>query len=270
MCKNPLVPINGKVVEIINESRDVKTFRVKPESEIKHLPGQCAMLSLFGIGEAIFSISSSPNRELLDFSIKKTGKVTDVLHEIEEGQQLGIRGPYGNHFPAEEIKGKNLLFVGGGIGLAPLRSLIEYALDNRKDYGKLRLIYGSRTPEDLIFHKDIFEKWPRDDFEVNLTVDAESPNWNGYVGYVPQYLEELAPSPKDTVAITCGPPIMIKYVLQTLERLGFKEDQVVTTLEYKMKCGVGKCGRCNIDDKYVCKDGPVFYLKELNQLKGEF
>ncbi|WP_353893986.1 FAD/NAD(P)-binding protein [Proteinivorax hydrogeniformans] len=270
MENNPLVPVNGEVIEIIEESKDVKTFRVKPEKDINHLPGQCAMLSLFGVGEAIFSISSPPKRDYLDFSIKKTGKVTDILHQIEEGQQLGIRGPYGNHFPFEEIKGKDLLFIGGGIGLAPLRSLIKYALDNRDDYGNLQLIYGSRTPEDLIFERDIYKNWPSDTFKVNLAVDVESPGWDGFVGFVPQYLEELAPDPKNTVAITCGPPIMIKFVLQTLEKLGFSEEQVITTLEYKMKCGVGKCGRCNIDDQYVCKDGPVFYLKELKQLKGEF
>jgi len=271
MCKNPLVPVNGKVIEIISESKDVKTFRVKPETEINQLPGQCAMISLFGIGEAIFSISSPPNRELLDFSIKRTGKLTDILHQIEEGQQVGIRGPYGNYFPAEDMKGKNLLFIGGGIGLAPLRSLIEYALDNKDDYENIQLIYGARTPEDLIFRKDIFEKWPRmDNFTVNLAVDVESPSWDGYVGFVPQYLEELAPTPENTVAITCGPPIMIKFVLNTLEKLGFRDEQVVTTLEYKMKCGIGKCGRCNIDEKYVCKDGPVFYLKELKQMKNDF
>ncbi|OWZ84340.1 FAD/NAD(P)-binding protein [Natranaerobius trueperi] len=271
MKNNPLVPINAEVTEIIKESEDVKTFRVKPEQDLNHLPGQCAMLSLFGVGEAIFSITSPPKRDYLEFSIKRVGKVTEALHDIEEGQQLGIRGPYGNHFPIENLKGKNLLFIGGGIGLAPLRSLVKYALDNKEDYGDMQLIYGARTPQDLIFERDIFDYWPNeDDFKVNLSVDVESPGWDGFVGFVPQYLEELQPTPENTVAITCGPPIMIKFVLQTLERLGFSEDQVVTTLEYKMKCGVGKCGRCNIDDQYVCKDGPVFYLSELNQLKGEF
>ncbi|ACB86213.1 FAD/NAD(P)-binding protein [Natranaerobius thermophilus] len=272
MCNNnPLIPVSAKVKEIITESNDVKTFRVEPEEKIEHMPGQCAMLSLFGVGEALFSISSPPEREYLDFSIKRVGQVTEALHNIEEGQELGIRGPYGNHFPVNDLKGKNLLFIGGGIGLAPLRSLIKYSLDHKEDYGDLQLIYGARTPEDLIFERDIYENWPQEDnFQVNLSVDVESPGWDGFVGFVPQYLEELVPSPENTVAITCGPPIMIKFVLQTLERLGFKDDQIVTTLEYKMKCGVGKCGRCNIDDQYVCKDGPVFYLKELNQLKAEF
>lgn len=270
MC-NPLLPVTGEIVEIIEESNDVKTFRVKSENPMNQLPGQCAMVSIFGVGEAIFSISSSPNRDLVDFSIKKTGKLTDVLHTLEEGAKIGVRGPYGNHFPYEDLKGKNLLFIGGGIGLAPLRSLIEYVLDNKSEYGDINLIYGSRTPEDLIFREDIFNRWPSiENFNVNLAVDNESPNWDGYVGFVPSYLKELAPTPKDTVAITCGPPIMIKFVLQTLEELGFKDDQVVTTLEFKMKCGIGKCGRCNIDEKYVCQDGPVFYLKELNEMKDDF
>ena len=265
------MPIRGEVLKITPESPDVKTFFVKPEQDISHLPGQCCMLSLFGVGEAIFSISSPPGQEYMEFSIKQTGLVTDALHAIGEGQQLGIRGPYGNHFPVQDLLGKNLLFIGGGIGLAPLRSLIEYALDRRDSFGQMRLIYGARTQQDLIFKDDLQERWPQEkDFQVNLAVDTPQDNWSGFVGYVPSFLEQLAPSPENTVAVTCGPPIMIKYVLETLGRLGFADDQVVTTLEYKMKCGVGKCGRCNLGDKYVCKDGPVFYLKELNQLKGEF
>jgi NAD(P)H-flavin reductase len=271
MCENPLVPINGEIVEIITESGTVKTFRIKPKTAIEFTPGQCVMLSLFGVGEAIFSISSGPGSPYLDLSIKQTGKVTDALHQLDVGQQIGIRGPYGNGFPMADLEGKNLLFIGGGIGLAPLRPVILAALADRASYGKIQLIYGCRTPDELIFKDDIFTKWPKEaDFQVDLTVDAECPEWDGCVGFVPQHLEKLAPTPDNTVALTCGPPIMIKFVLQALEKLGFTPEQIITTLEYKMKCGIGQCGRCNIGEKYVCKDGPVFYLSEIKDLQGEF
>ncbi|UMZ75465.1 FAD/NAD(P)-binding protein [Natranaerofaba carboxydovora] len=268
MKTNPLVPAKAKIVSIREETSDIKTFEVEPPPEFpKHIPGQCAMVSVFGVGEALFSITSPPEEDNLEFSIKKTGKVTDELHSMEAGTEIGLRGPYGNGFPVEEVKGKNLLFIGGGIGLAPLRSLIKYALNNKEDYGSLQLIYGARTPDDLAFKKDIYENWPNNsDISVNLSVDVESPGWDGYVGFVPQYLEELSPSPEDTITFTCGPPIMIKFVVQGLEKLGFTPSQVISTLEYKMKCGVGKCGRCNIGEQYVCKDGPVFTLEELKEL----
>lgn len=272
MENNPLMPINAKVINIITESNDVKTFQVVPESPIEHMPGQCAMLSMLGIGEALFSITSPPGRDYLEFSIKRVGKLTEALHQLEIGDEIGIRGPYGNNFPVKRIKGKNLLFIGGGIGLAPLRSLVQYALDNREEYpDKFHLIYGARSVDDLIFERDIFENWPKErDFQVDISVDVENPNWKGFVGFVPQYLQELSPDPKNTVAVTCGPPIMIKFVLQTLEKLGFAPDQIVTTLEYKMKCGIGKCGRCNLDEHYICKDGPVFYLSDLQKIKNDF
>ena len=266
------MPIDAKIINIITESHDVKTFQVEPVRPINHLPGQCAMLSLLGVGEAIFSITSPPGRDYLEFSIKRVGKLTEALHQLEIGDEIGIRGPYGNNFPIEDLKDKNLLFIGGGIGLAPLRSLVQYALDHREEYrDSFHLIYGARSVDDLIFERDLFENWPgKKDFQVDISVDVEDSSWEGYVGYVPQYLEELSPDPDNTVAITCGPPIMIKYVLETLEKLGFNPDQIVTTLEYKMKCGVGKCGRCNLDEHYVCKDGPVFYLSQLQKMKNDF
>jgi NAD(P)H-flavin reductase len=272
MNPNPLIPVKAEVINIINESKDVKTFQVKPEISINQMPGQCAMLSLFGIGEALFSITSPPGRDYLEFSIKRIGKLTEALHQMEIGAEIGFRGPYGNHFPVEDLKGKNLLFIGGGIGLAPLRSLIQYALDNREEYpGKFHLVYGARSVEDLIYKRDIFDYWPKEkDFQADISVDVENPDWKGFVGFVPQYLEKLSPNPENTIAVTCGPPIMIKFVLQTLEKLGFKPDQIVTTLEYKMKCGIGKCGRCNLDEHYLCKDGPVFYLSDLNKIKNDF
>lgn len=272
--RNPLVPQVATIVRIRTETPDVKTFYVKGEGGIpfNYMPGQCGMITIPPAGEAIFSITSSPTRgEFLEFSIKRVGQVTDALHEAPEGKRIGVRGPYGNGFPIDLLKGKDLLFIGGGIGLAPLRSLINYAFDRRGEFGHIDIIYGARSPQDLVFKDELFEIWPGvPDVKLYLTVDAGDGEWKGHVGFVPAYLEEINPAPEGKIAITCGPPIMIKFVLQALKKMGYEDDQIVTTLEMKMKCGIGKCGRCNIGSKYVCLDGPVFTLKELNELPAEY
>ncbi|MBU2703852.1 NAD(P)H-flavin reductase [Sporomusaceae bacterium BoRhaA] len=272
---DPLIPEIAVIEAIRQDTNDVTTFRVvKPAGGkcFDFMPGQCAMLSVPPTGEAIFSITSSPTEQnFMEFSIKRCGTVTEYLHQLEVGSEIGIRGPYGNHFPVEsELKGKDLLFIAGGIGLAPLRSVINYIMDHRADYGKIDIVYGARSPEDLVHTKEIFENWPtRPDTNVHLTVDRPFEGWDGHVGFVPNYVKELG-FHTSKVALLCGPPIMIKFVLQGLEELGFKKDQVYTTLELKMKCGVGKCGRCNIGNKYVCKDGPVFRCDELQELPDEY
>ncbi|GAW30028.1 MULTISPECIES: FAD/NAD(P)-binding protein [unclassified Carboxydocella] len=281
MCKsaNPLQPHIATITKIIDETPDVKTFQVvfdDPQvlDNFGNLPGQVAQLSVIGTGEATISITSSPTRKgFLEFSIKKVGRLTSVIHQLEEGSKIGVRGPYGNHFPYEMMKGKDLLFIGGGIGLAPLRSLIDFVLadENRKDYGKVEIIYGARSKADLCFKYDLFDRWPKaKDCQVYVTIDRPEEGWDGKVAFVPAYLEELNPSSQNKIAITCGPPIMIKFVLQALEKMGYTEEQVVTTLELKMKCGIGKCGRCNIGHKFVCVDGPVFTLAQLKQMPNEF
>jgi NAD(P)H-flavin reductase len=185
------------------------------------------------------------------------------------GDQIGVRAPLGNCFPYHEMKGKNILFVGGGIGLAPLRTLILFMLDNRQDYKEITIIYGARSAPDLCY-KDELRQWgERPDVNLILTVDANSPGAPIREGFVPTVLNEVAPKPADTVAVTCGPPIMIKYVLQNLAALGFGAEEVITTLEARMKCGVGLCGRCNLGSHYICKDGPVFSLAKLNALGFE-
>ncbi|MCS5695860.1 FAD/NAD(P)-binding protein [Desulfofundulus thermocisternus] len=276
---NPLRPFPATIIKIIDETPDVKTFQMAfddPEvmENFKQKPGQVAQISVFGVGEATISITSSPTKKgLLEFSVKKVGMLTSALHRLEPGCKVGIRGPYGNHFPYEKMKGKDLLFIGGGIGLAPLRALIDFVLaeENRKDYGNIEIIYGARSVDDLCFKYDILERWPQmPGTKVYTTIDRAEQGWEGHVGFVPAYLEEINPTPKNKYAITCGPPIMIKFVLQALEKMGFSDDQVITTLEMKMKCGIGKCGRCNIGSKYVCLDGPVFYLSQLKQLPPEF
>lgn len=270
-----LVPLVGIITDIRQETPDVKTFRVNaPEGGklFEHKPGQCAMLCVPGVGEAMFSITSSPtNKEFQEFSIKKCGVLTDYLHDLQVGDEIMVRGPYGNNFPVDtDLKGKNLLFVAGGIGLAPLRSVINYVLDNRDDYGTVDIVYGSRSADDLVQLKEIQEVWMKaKDTNVYLTIDRPQDGWDGHVGFVPSYLNELDLKTDKTVLV-CGPPIMIKFVLGALTEMGFSKSQAYTTLELRMKCGVGKCGRCNIGSKYVCKDGPVFRCDEVDELPNEY
>jgi NAD(P)H-flavin reductase len=231
------------------------------------------MLSVPGISEAMISITSSPtNKEYMDFSVKKCGCLTEWLHAMEEGQMITVRGPYGRHFPVDdELAGKNLVFVAGGIGLAPLRSVINYVRDNRDKYGRVDIIYGSRSKEDLVYYDEIVNEWMNTpDFHVHLTIDREQENWDGHVGFVPNYIAEVGLNPVNTCALMCGPPIMIKFSLPNLVQAGFEKTQIFTTMELRMKCGIGKCGRCNIGNKYVCKDGPVFRFDQLDELPAEY
>ncbi|MDD3278137.1 MAG: FAD/NAD(P)-binding protein [Lachnospiraceae bacterium] len=270
-----LIPKIGVVTEVRVDTPDVKTFRVTaPEGGkvFEHMPGQCAMLSIPGVGEAMFSITSSPtNKEFMEFSIKKCGCLTTWLHQMDVGQQITVRGPYGKCFPVEtELKGKNLVFIAGGIGLAPLRSVINYCRHYRENYGTIDIVYGSRSMDDLVDYQEIQEEWCKEaGINVHLTIDREQKEWDGHVGFVPTYVKELG-FDLDKIILICGPPIMIKFTLQGLEELGFQKSQVYTTMELRMKCGVGKCGRCNIGNKYVCKDGPVFRFDELGELPDEY
>lgn len=270
-----LIPKVGVITKITQETPDVKTFCVTAPGGGKlfeHMPGQCAMVCVPGVGEAMFSITSSPtNKEYQEFSIKKCGVLTGCLHSLEVGDEITVRGPYGNNFPVDtELKGKNLLFIAGGIGLAPLRSVINYVLDNRDDYGTVDILYGSRSADDLVKLKEIQEVWAKTPgVNVHLTIDRPQEGWDGHVGFVPSYLKEIGFS-TDKTALVCGPPIMIKFVLAGLEELGFNRSQCYTTLELRMKCGIGKCGRCNIGSKYVCKDGPVFRCDEVDELPNEY
>ena len=270
-----LIPKLGVVTDVRRDTPDVKTFRVEAiggGKVFEHMPGQCAMHSIPGVGEAMFSITSSPTvTEYMEFSIKKCGCLTEWLHQMDEGQQITIRGPYGNAFPVEEdLKGKDLLFIAGGIGLAPLRSVINYVRAKRENYGTIDIVYGSRSKEDLVDYEEIKNEWSKDKgINVHLTIDREQEDWDGNVGFVPNYVKELGFDTNKTVLV-CGPPIMIKFVLAALGELGFEKTQIFTTMELRMKCGIGKCGRCNIGSKYVCKDGPVFRCDELEELPDEY
>jgi sulfhydrogenase subunit gamma (sulfur reductase) len=274
MKDNTYIPKLAKIIQIKEEvggARPIKTFRTQfiQDNDFSFKSGQCAMLSVFGRGESMISISSSPLiKDYLQFSILKMGRVTSSLHEMQEGDVIGIRGPYGNGFPMEKWKGKNLIFIGGGIGLAPIWSVLHTALGKKEEYGDSILIYGARTSKDIVFKQELEEL--RKKMNVHLSVDVEEPGWKEFVGFVPLNVLEIKPSPKNAIAVTCGPPIMIKFVIQNLKALGFEDEQIYTTVENKMKCGIGKCGRCNIGLHYVCKDGPVYSWAELKNLPQEY
>ena len=274
MEHDTLIPVVGVVTDIRQDTPDVKTFRVVGKDGKKlfeHIPGQCAMLSVPGVSEAMISITSSPtNKEYMEFSVKKCGCLSTWLHEMDVGQQITVRGPYGNGFPVDtELKGKDLLFIAGGIGLAPLRSVINYVRDKRSDYGSVQIVYGSRSKADLVDYQEIIDEWMKTEgVEVNLTIDNPQDDWDGHVGFIPNYVKELNPDIRKTI-LMCGPPIMIKFTLNGLKELGFKDTQVYTTMELRMKCGIGICGRCNLGGKFVCLDGPVFSQAQLNELPPE-
>ena len=272
---NPYLPDMATILETVQETPNIKTFRVRLDNPDRMAaftfqPGQVGQLTSFGAGESAFVINSPPTRmDYLQFSVMRAGEVTSSLHGRKAGDKVGVRAPLGNHFPYESMKGKDVVFIGGGIGMAPLRTLLLFMLDNRKDYGSISLLYGARSPEDMAFRGELPEWLSRKDLTTVLTIDRESPGWEHRVGLIPNVLREMAPKAENCVAITCGPPIMIKFTLQALKELGFADDQIVTTLEKRMKCGVGLCGRCNIGGKYVCVDGPVFTYAQLKELPNE-
>ncbi len=271
-------PYLAKIESVNWETPDTKTFKLvftDPEvlDKFDFKAGQFGEYSAFGEGESTFCIASSPTRKgYIECSFKVVGKVTASLNSKDVGDVIGFRGPYGNWFPIEDMFDKNLIFVGGGIGMAPLRSLIWNCLDLRDKFKDITILYGARSVNDLCYKSELKEWEERSDIKFVKTVDpgGENGEWDGKVGFVPTILDQLAPSPENTVAITCGPPIMIKYVLQSLDKLGFKQNQVVTTLENRMKCGLGKCGRCNVGGTYVCIDGPVYTAEQLAKLPDDF
>jgi len=278
--ENPYIPAPVEVVKIVTEvdTKDIKTFRfafLKKEDEaaFQYLPGQFAELSIFGKGESPIGIASSPTQPgYLEFTVQKAGVVTSALHEMEVGTVMGVRGPLGNSWPIDYLAGKNIVIVGGGFAFTTLRSLINYIIDdrNRARFGKITVIYGARTPG-LLIYKDELAAWAkRDDLSLNVTVDKGDADWKGREGFVPTVCKEVAPSSESAVTVICGPPIMIRFTLPVFFELGFSKENIITSLEMRMKCGIGKCGRCNVGEKYVCKDGPVFSLAELDKLTKEY
>jgi sulfhydrogenase subunit gamma (sulfur reductase) len=270
---NPMLPHLGRLVGKKDLATDIKLFQVEmvepagKDQFADYRPGQFAFVSALGIGEAPFGIASTPSRgDTLEFGIAKVGSVTAALHSLEVGEIVGVRGPLGNGFPMDEIRGKNIYVLGGGIGGAPLRPVITNILDRRSDYGHLAILWAARSPSLLVF-TDEYETWrSAPDTELHLTVDEGGEEWKaagGNEGIITHLLETIAPSPENAVTITCGPPAMLHFVTLTLNELGFSLDQMWTTLEARMHCGIGKCGRCNMGEKFVCVDGPVFRQDEV-------
>lgn len=269
-------PVTVRKMVIENEAKDIKTFELvflnqEDREKFNFTCGQFAMLSVLGAGEIPIGIASSPlDDEYLQFTVKRypTGVVTTALHSLEEGSRIGVRGPYGNFYPLETMEDKSILIVGGGFAVTTLRSTIRYLLHekNRSRFKDITVLYGARSPGELIYKSELKQWEERDDITMYITVDKGDENWKGRVGLVPNVLKEVAPSSENGIVLVCGPPIMLKYTMLPLLDLGFSPEKIVTSLERRMSCGIGKCGRCNIGSKYVCKDGPVFTYRELREL----
>lgn len=269
-----LVRIEG----ITEETPDTRTLRLAfqdPQlaSSFNFKAGQFGEYSVFGAGECTFCIASPPTRKgAIECTFKTVGKATSAMRELNVGDTMGFRGPYGNHFPLDAMEGSSLVFIAGGIGLAPVRCVIWNALDLRERFKDVTIIYGARAVQHLVYKRELEEWGKRDDVRLVQTVDpgGETPGWTGEIGFVSDIVEKAAPAAAQSYAIVCGPPIVIKLTIPVLQRLGFADDHVYTTLENRMKCGIGKCGRCNVGPVYVCKDGPVFTARELAMLPQEY
>jgi sulfhydrogenase subunit gamma (sulfur reductase) len=276
----PMADLIFPEIATITEMRDlaanIKLVKVElndPEKrkDFIYSPGQFVELSVFGVGESPFGLASSSQRsDILEFAVNRVGTVTEALFRMDVGDQVGIRGPLGNGFPMEQYKGKNILVLGGGIGGAPLRPIIQTIFDNRMDYGKVSILWAARSPDLLVFTEEYDDWSAQPNVEMHITVDKAPEGWKHDEGLITTLIEKINPSALNTVTVTCGPPIMIKFTMATLDKLGFKPEQNWVTLEAKMKCGVGKCGRCNMGGKYICIDGPVFCFEEVRGFLESF
>lgn len=279
--ENPYLPYPVRINDIVAETEDktLKTFRLvflNPDDEksFDYIPGQFAELSIAGKGEVPIGIASSPTEKgFISFTVNEVGLVTKDLHKLKPGDVMGVRGPLGNWYPWDEMEGRNVVIIGGGFAFTTLRSSIVYMLhpENRSRFKDITVVYGARSPG-MLLYKDELEAWEkRDDIHMHITVDnADDPEWKYNVGFVPTITEQKVTRADDTVAIVCGPPVMIRFTQPVLEKLGFPPERIILSLEMRMKCGIGLCGRCNIGDQYVCKDGPVFPLSQLRELPQEY
>lgn len=277
---NPYLPLLMRIekVTIENDARDLKTFDLAFVNEadqkvFQFVPGQFAFLSIAGVGEAPFGIASAPHERFLKFTVKKVGVFTTALHELEAGAVIGIRGPWGNSYPFDLMQGKDVVIVSGGFSFTTLRATIAHLLEpeNRKGFGKITAIYGARFPGELLYKEEVRNWENNPELQLVLCVDRlNGADWPKREGLVPNVLKEVAPKSENAIALVCGPPMMIKFTHPVLKELGFKPEQVFLSLENRMKCGIGKCGHCNIGPKYVCKDGPVFSYAQILNLPPEY
>ncbi len=282
---NAYLPYPVRIEEVIEETEDrsLRTFKLvflNPEDEAKFsfIPGQFAELSIPGKGEIPIGIASSPTEKgFLYFTVQKVGSVTSTLHNMSKGDIIGLRGPLGNYYPWKEMEGKNVVIVGGGCAFSTLRSSIVYMMhpDNRAKFKRIIAVYGARSLGHLIYRDEIINWTKSDDIEMHITVDSfheneEQPGWRCNSGFVPTIVEQKITSADDAIAIVCGPPAMIRFTQPVLKKVGFPDERIILSLENRMKCGIGMCGRCNVGDQFVCKDGPVFSLAELGELPSDY
>jgi len=259
--KNVYKPITAEIVDVITETPTIKTFVVRPRETIAFKAGEFMEVTVPGVGEAPFTPSSSPSvKDTIDFTIMKVGKVTEAIHDMEKGALVGVRGPFGKGYPLDAWKGKEILIVGGGVGGAPLRALFLALVERLGDFKKILYCYGARTPQDIVYKKQIMEEWPRIDpkkVEIRLTVDEGDETWKGNVGVVTTVVKDLGLNLNNSVAIVCGPPIMMKFATFRLVEIGYPDNAIYLSMEKNMSCGIGKCGHCMLGEYMVCKDGPV-------------
>ncbi|MDP2167504.1 MAG: FAD/NAD(P)-binding protein [Thermodesulfovibrionales bacterium] len=267
-ANNVYTPSEALIEEVITLSRNVNLYTVKTKEEIKWLPGQFFMVSVFGFGEAPISVTSSA-REPLKFCIKKVGHVTGAIHGLRAGDTIGIRGPYGNAFPLDVARGRDVVIIAGGLGIAPLRPLIHEFMENGKDYARVFLLSGSKTPADVIYSEEC-ALWEKRGIRVTLTVDCPDDSWDVCTGLVTAHLDKVEADFQNAASYICGPEVMIEAAMKAVSARGIPEERIITTLEAHMKCGVGKCGHCYMGPKYICTDGPVFSYKELRRLAERF
>jgi NAD(P)H-flavin reductase len=276
--ENVYKPELMEVIKVVQHTADVKSVRIRfvdpaAAEKFSFRVGQFGMFSAFGSGESTFNICSSSNwKDYIEFCFRKTGRVTEVLWQVDEGDVIGFRGPYGNSYPTESWEGKNLIFVGGGIAMPPIRCAIWYAIENQEKFGDITVVYGARTPGDRVFVDELDEWAKLDRVHVIQCVDpgGETPEWKGEVGLIPHVIERSNIPAGNSIALVIGPPIMIKFTLPVLDKMGIGKGDIYTSLENRMKCGVGKCGRCNCGPVYVCKEGPVFTLEQISQMPQDY